>query len=484
MSEPAGRQLGTGDLDEFRRAGEALVAGLADHLAGLPGRPVWQPLPDELRAELLSLPLPEDATGLGPLVETMLRDVLPYPMGNGHPAFFGWVNPPPSLAGVLASLAAAAMNPSVVAGDHADVHVERTAVRWLAELVGYPHAPGAGLLTSGASAATIVCLAGARSRAAAAAGRDVRRDGLAGGPRLLCYVPSEAHSCVSRAIELLGLGSGSIRPVPLSGGRLDQDALRAAIAADRAAGGTPAVLVGSAGTVNTGAIDPLEALADVAADEGLWFHVDGAYGAFGVLDPAIASRYRGMERADSLTLDPHKWLGVPVDAGCVLVRNAGELREAFSTVPPYLRQDAGAELGSFAEYGMEQTRPFRALKTWATIAAGGRTGIAAHVVRANALARELAALIGQEPSLELAAAPVTSIVAFRARPPGCAPDRLEDVNRALPEAVQARGRVFVTGTVYEGRETLRACILHPGTTEADLATLVAEVVAAAGELCG
>ena len=484
MSEPAGRQLGTGDLDEFRRAGEALVAGLADHLAGLPGRPVWQPLPDELRAELLSLPLPEDATGLGPLVETMLRDVLPYPMGNGHPAFFGWVNPPPSLAGVLASLAAAAMNPSVVAGDHADVHVERTAVRWLAELVGYPHAPGAGLLTSGASAATIVCLAGARSRAAAAAGRDVRRDGLAGGPRLLCYVPSEAHSCVSRAIELLGLGSGSIRPVPLSGGRLDQDALRAAIAADRAAGGTPAVLVGSAGTVNTGAIDPLEALADVAADEGLWFHVDGAYGAFGVLDPAIASRYRGMERADSLTLDPHKWLGVPVDTGCVLVRNAGELREAFSTVPPYLRQDAGAELGSFAEYGMEQTRPFRALKTWATVAARGRTGIAAQVVRANALARDLAALIGQEPSLELAAAPVTSIVAFRARPPGCAPDRLEDVNRALPEAVQARGRVFVTGTVYEGRETLRACILHPGTTEADLATLVAEVVAAAGELCG
>ena len=484
MSEPAGRQLGTGDLDEFRRAGEALVAGLADHLAGLPGRPVWQPLPDELRAELLSLPLPEDATGLGPLVETMLRDVLPYPMGNGHPAFFGWVNPPPSLAGVLASLAAAAMNPSVVAGDHADVHVERTAVRWLAELVGYPHAPGAGLLTSGASAATIVCLAGARSRAAAAAGRDVRRDGLAGGPRLLCYVPSEAHSCVSRAIELLGLGSGSIRPVPLSGGRLDQDALRAAIAADRAAGGTPAVLVGSAGTVNTGAIDPLEALADVAADEGLWFHVDGAYGAFGVLDPAIASRYRGMERADSLTLDPHKWLGVPVDAGCVLVRNAGELREAFSTVPPYLRQDAGAELGSFAEYGMEQTRPFRALKTWATVAARGRTGIAAQVIRANALARELAALIGQEPSLELAAAPVTSIVAFRARPPGCAPDRLEDVNRALPEAVQARGRAFVTGTVYEGRETLRACILHPGTTEADLATLVAEVVAAAGELCG
>jgi glutamate/tyrosine decarboxylase-like PLP-dependent enzyme len=404
----------------------------------------------------------------------MVGDVLPYAMGNGHPAFFGWVNPPPSLAGVLASLAAAAMNPSVVSGDHADVHLERSAVRWLAELVGYPHAPGAGLLTSGASAATIVCLAGARRRAA----RDVRRSGLAGGPRLLSYVPPEAHSCVPRAIELLGLGSESIRPAPLAGGRLDAEQLRATIAADRAAGGTPALLVGSAGTVNTGALDPLDELADVAAAESLWFHVDGAYGAFGVLDPAIAARYRGMERADSLTLDPHKWLGVPVDSGCALVRRADDLREAFSMVPPYLRQDAGAEIGTFAEYGLEQTRPFRALKTWATIAARGREGIVAQVVRANALARRLAAMVEREPSLELAAAPETSIVAFRARPPGCTPDELEALNRALPEAVQARGRAFVTGTIYEGRETLRACILHPGTTEADLAMLVSEVLAA------
>jgi glutamate/tyrosine decarboxylase-like PLP-dependent enzyme len=469
------RELGTGDLDEFRRAGHALVDAVADHLAALPSGAVWQPLPDDLRAELLSLPLPSGPTDLGPLAATMVSDVLPYAMGNGHPAFFGWVNPPPSLAGVLASLAAAAMNPSVVSGDHADVHLERSAVRWLAELVGYPHAPGAGLLTSGASAATIVCLAGARGRAA----RDVRPAGLAGGPRLLCYVPSEAHSCVPRAIELLGLGSESIRPVPLAGGRLDSEQLRAAIAADRVAGGTPALLVGSAGTVNTGAVDPLDDLADVAAAEGLWFHVDGAYGAFGVLDPAIAPRYRGMERADSLTLDPHKWLGVPVDAGCALVRRADDLREAFSTVPPYLRQDAGAEVGTFAEYGLEQTRPFRALKTWATIAARGRDGIVAQVVRADALARELGAMVEREPWLELAARPETSIVAFRARPPGCTPEEVEAVNRALPEAVQARGRAFITGTIYEGRETLRACILHPGTTEADLATLVAEVLAAA-----
>ena len=482
VSEPATRAAREPELQAFRRAGHALVDGVADHLAALPSRPVWQPLPDALREQLRDLPLPERGGTLDDLVATVLSDVLPHAMGNGHPAFFGWVNPPPSPAGVVASLAAAAMNPSVVAGDHADVYLERAVVRWLAELVGFPHEPGAGLLTSGASVATIVCLAGARGRALAAVGHDVRRAGLAGAPQLVAYVPAEAHSCVRRALELLGLGSGAMRDVPLERGRLDAVALRASIAADRASGAVPALLVGSAGTVNAGVIDPLEALADVATREGLWFHVDGAYGAFGVLDPAISARFRGMERADSLALDPHKWLGVPVDAGCALVQRGDDLRDAFSLIPPYLRQDAGEPVGTFAEYGLEQTRPFRALKTWATITARGRAGIAAQVARANELARELATLVEREPELELAAAPETSIVAFRARPAGCPPARLDDVNRALPEAVQARGRAFVTGTVLGGRETLRACILHPGTGSGHLATLVAEVVEAARTL--
>jgi glutamate/tyrosine decarboxylase-like PLP-dependent enzyme len=482
VSEPDTGAARDGELRAFRRAAHALVDGLADHLGALPSRPVWQPLPDALREQLLELPLPERAATLDDLVATTLRDVLPHAMGNGHPAFFGWVNPPPSPAGVTASLAAAAMNPSVVAGDHADVHLERTVVRWLAELVGFPHAPGAGLLVSGASAATIVCFAGARSRALTGVHHDVRRDGLAGAPQLVAYVPAEAHSCIRRALELLGLGSGAIREVPLEGGRLDAAALRASIDSDRASGAVPALLVGSAGTVNAGMIDPLDALADVAAAEGLWFHVDGAYGAFGVLDPAIAARYSGMERADSLVLDPHKWLGVPVDAGCALVRHGDDLRDAFTLIPPYLRQDSGAPVGTFAEYGFEQTRPFRALKTWATIASRGRAGIAAQVARANELARELATLVEREPELELAAAPETSIVAFRARPAGCAPERLDDVNRALPEAVQARGRSFVTGTVFDGRETLRACILHPDTGSVELAILVEEVVATARTL--
>ena len=468
--------------EEFRSAAHLMVDEVADYLAALPSKPVSQPVPDGLRDELLNMPLPDEPAALEELVATTSRDVLPHAMGNGHPAFFGWVNPPPSLAGVMTSLAAAAMNPSVVSGDHADVHLERAVVRWLAELVGFPHEPGAGLLASGGSTATIVCLAGARSRAMASAGHDLRRDGLAGAPQLIAYVPAEAHSCIRRAWELLGLGSGSIREVPLEGGRLDATALRAAVAADRERGALPALLVGSAGTVNTGAIDPLDELVDIAAAEDLWFHVDGAYGAFGVLDPALAPRYRGMQRADSLVLDPHKWLGVPVDAGCALFRRGDDVRDAFTLIPPYLRQDTGTDVGTFAEYGPEQTRPFRALKTWATIAALGRAGIVAQVSRANARARELAALVESEPELELAAEPETSIVAFRARPAGCPPERLEEVNRALPEAVQARGRAFVTGTVFDGQETLRACILHPATQTEHLEILVAEVLAAARSL--
>jgi aromatic-L-amino-acid decarboxylase len=471
-----------GDLEAFRAAGHELVDGVADYLAELPSRPVWQPVPDDLRTRLLELPLPEDGLDIGELAGFALDNVLAYPMGNGHPAFFGWVNPPPSRAGVALSLAAAAMNPSVVSGDHADVHLEHAVVRWLAELVGYHHTPGGGLLTSGASAATIVCFAGARGRALASVGHDVRRAGLAGAPPLISYVPGEAHSCVPRALALLGFGSESIRDVPLQNGRLDVERLRASIAEDREQGALPALLVGSAGTVNTGAIDPLDAFAELASEEDLWFHVDGAYGAFGVLDPSIEECFRGMERADSLTLDPHKWLGVPVDAGCALVQRPDDLRDAFSLIPPYLRQGAGAEVGTFAEYGLEQTRPFRALKTWATIASLGRAGIAAQVARANELARELASLVESEPELELAAAPQTSIVAFRARPEGCPPEKLEEVNHVLPQAVQAHGRAFVTGTIYEGRETLRACILHPETRSEHLALLVEEVLAAARSL--
>ncbi|MED7947831.1 pyridoxal phosphate-dependent decarboxylase family protein [Streptomyces sp. BE303] len=471
--------------EDFRAAAHTAADLVADHLAELPGRPVWQPMDDDARRTLLDAPLPRDGRPLAELLADVGRDVLPYPMGNGNPRFFGWVNSAPAPAGVLATFAAAAMNPSSAGGDHADVHLERAVVRWIAELVGFPHPAGGGLLTSGTSMATIVCLAAARNRAAREAGRDVRADGLAGMPPLVGYVTGETHSCVRKAAELLGLGSRHLRTVATGpDGLLDIADLRAAVARDRAAGLLPFLVVASAGTVGTGAVDAFEPIADLCAEERLWLHVDGAYGAFGVLDPAIAHRYAGLERADSLALDPHKWLGVPVDCGCALVRDTDELRAAFSLVPSYLRDEAAGELGWFSEYGTEQTRPFRALKVWATIAHRGRDGVAADIARCTALARRLGELVAADEEFELLAEVQTSIVAFRLRPPGLDEAALDELNHRLPAAVQRRGRVFVTGARLGEREMLRACLLNAATTEEDLLLLLDEVRAAARETVG
>ncbi|MFC1434381.1 aspartate aminotransferase family protein [Streptacidiphilus sp. N1-3] len=462
-------------MNDFRTAGHAAVDLLADYLGKLPEGPVWQAMDPAARERLLTLPLPKDGRGLDELVADIGTEVLPYPMGNGHPRFFGWVNAAPAPAGVLATLAAAAMNPSSAGGDHADVHLERTVVRWIAELAGFPHPPGAGLLTSGASMATIVALGSARNRAARLLGVDVREEGVAALPPLVGYVSAETHSCVRKAAELLGLGGRNLRAVRTdAAGHLDPAALRAQVAADRAAGLHPFLAVASAGTVNTGAVDDIAAIADVCADEGLWLHVDGAYGAFGLLDPLSAHRYAGLDRADSLALDPHKWLGVPVDCGCVLVRDPAELRGSFSLVPSYLRDENAGGLGWFSEYGIEQTRPFRSLKVWATIAASGRDGIARDVAHCTAMARRLGELVDAAPDLELLAPVETSITAFRYAAEGVSEELLNRVNQALPVAIQQRGRTFATGTVLDGREALRACLINPAVAEDDLAVLVEE----------
>ncbi|MED7924780.1 pyridoxal-dependent decarboxylase [Nonomuraea sp. LP-02] len=465
-------------MTDLRAAGERAAALVAAHLAGVPDGPVWQPVPDGERAWLSGQDLPADGRPLDDLLADVRAHVLPHPMGNGHPRFFGWVNSPPNPAGVLVEPLAAALNPSCAGGDHAGPHLERAVVRWLAELTGFPHPPGGGLLTSGASMATIVCLAAARQRAALADGWDAREEGLAGRPPFVLYVTEEGHSCLHKAAQLLGLGARNVRTVPVDAAyRMDVAALRAMVAEDLAAGRRPFCVAGSAGTVNSGAVDPLDAIADVAAEHGLWFHVDGAYGALGVLAEGAAPHYAGLDRADSLALDPHKWLGVPVGCGCALLRDPGAARAAFSLVPSYLVDDNAGDLGWLAEYGPEQTRPFRALKTWATLSSLGRSGVVRLVEHTTGLARTLAAMVERAPDFEPLAPVVTSITAFR-HTPSWSGD-LDALNRAIPFAVQARGNTFLTGTRLGGRDALRACFLHPDTTERDLEILLDEIRVAA-----
>ena len=479
------------DLDaaELRRLALRAVDLVVGHLGGIRERDVYRPMTPAERQELLAAPMPEDGESPETILDRVEASVLTHPMGNGHPRFFGWVNSPPAPLGVIADFLAAALDPSCAGGDHAAIYVERCAVRWLMELVGFPIAGSMGLLVSGTSAASLVALAAARHWAIARRGGDVRRDGLQ-GPRLMLYVSEEGHGCLRKAAELLGLGAASVRVVAVDDAfKMDVRAFEAAVLADREAGHVPFCVAASAGTVSTGAIDPLAAIADVCARETLWLHVDGAYGALGIVDPALAERYVGLDRVDSLALDPHKWLSAPVDCGAVLVRDGALLRAAFSLVPPYLRTEEGKGIGGlpwFSEYGTEQTRGFRALKLWMILRQLGRHGLARHVARHVALARRLGALVDAAPDLERLAPVELSIVCFRYVPASWDPDpeRLDALNRRVMEQLQTDGDVFLTGTVVRGRFALRACVLHYQTSEADLEALIDAVRATSASLVG
>jgi aromatic-L-amino-acid/L-tryptophan decarboxylase len=475
--------------EEFRRLGHRAVDLMADCLAGIAAGPVFTPMTPEARADLLTEVLPETGGEPNAILERFAATVLPHPMGNGHPRFFGWVNSPPSPIGAVADFIAAAMNPSCAGGDHAAIYVERAATRWLMELLSFPIDGSMGLLVSGGSMATVTCLAAARQRAASAMGWNVRTDGLQSGrPRLVLYMSAEGHSCVRKAAELLGLGSDAVRILPPDGDfRLDPGAVAEAVARDRAAGLVPFCVVASAGTVSTGAVDPLDELADLCTSQGLWLHVDGAYGSIAAVAPERAARFRGLARADSIALDPHKWLSVPVECGAALLRDGAVLRDAFSLVPAYLRTEEGKGFGGlpwFSEYGAQQTRGFRALKLWMTLRHLGRQGVQRLVSRHLALATRLAELIDAAPDLERLAPVELSIVCFRFARRGdeLGGPALDALNKRIMECLQAEGRAFVTNAVLRDRFALRACVLHYATSESDLRMLV-DTVREVGARC-
>lgn len=493
MTDPAADPLAeftpplASDAEAFRQLGYRAVDLAADYLEGMRQRPVFQPVTQEERRSLLEQALPGNGTSPDQILDRFAASVLPHPMGNGHPRFFGWANSAPSPVGAIAELLAGAMGPSCAGGDHAAIYLERTVVRWLMELIEFPVEGSMGLLVSGGSMASLTGIAAARQRAANGDGRDLRRDGLQGWQgQLTMYMSSEAHTTLRKAAELLGIGSGAVRIIPVDDAfQIDVAALREAIIADRAAGMRPFCVVASAGTVSTGAIDPLQAIADVCADEGLWLHIDGAIGAVARLDPGKASRLAGLERADSVALDPHKWLSVPVECGCILVRDGALLRDTFSLVPPYVRTEEGKGFGGlpwFAEYGFQQTRGFRALKLWMTLLHMGRDGLTEMIERHNALARFLAARIDDSPDFERLAPVELAIVCFRYQPPGVDLDdeSLDGLNKAIMETVQSEGEVFLTQAVLRGRFALRASILHFGTTAEDIDVLL-DVVRRTGE---
>jgi glutamate/tyrosine decarboxylase-like PLP-dependent enzyme len=459
------------DWDALREQGHRMLDDMIDHLRTLREQPVWRPMPREVRAGF-DAPPPRAGEALATVHEDFLRKVLPYGGGNLHPGFMGWVQGGGTPVGMLAEMLAGGLNANLGGRDHAPIQVEREVSAWVRQLFGLPETAG-GLFVTGASMANFIGVLAARTRAL---GRESRRDGLAGGDKtLVAYVSRAAHSCVARAMEMSGIGSAALRRIEFDADqRIDLDALRAAIAADRRAGLSPFLIVGNAGTVDVGAIDDLSALADIAEAEDAWLHVDGAYGALGVLSEAVAPKLAGLDRADSVAFDFHKWGQVPYDAGFLIARDAETLKATFATPAAYLQREPGGLAGGDwwpCDYGPDLSRGFRALKTWFTLRVCGLDAIGAAIGDSCALARRLQARIEAEPELELLAAAQLNIVCFRYR---C--DDADAVNRRIIIDLHKAGRVAPSLTEIDGKAAIRAALFNHRTGPEDLDALVEGVL--------
>jgi len=473
---PAEETLDPEEWESIRALGHRMLDEAIDHLRGRRDAPIWRRVPDEVRARLRS-PLPLEGRSPDEVFEAFRRDVLPYPLGNTHPRFWGWVIGSGTATGMLASLLEGAINTPAGGYDQSSTYVERQGLDRLKEAMGFP-ADASGLLVSGGSMANLVGITVARS---ARAGFDVRRDGIRGfGGEPVLYASSETHSSLAKGVELLGMGSRALRTIPVDASyRIDLRALEAAIASDRAAGRHALAIIGNAGTVNTGAIDDLEGLAAIARREGIWFHVDGAFGAVAALSPELRPALKGMEQADSLAFDLHKWLHSQYDAGCVLVRREADHRAAFGGMPHYL---AGSERGIvgqvrwFNEYGIDLSRRFRALGPWMAFQVHGLAKYGRLVRQNVAQAQALGRLVEASPDLELAAPVPLNVVCFRftgGRPD--APD-LDALNLETMLRLQEEAIAVPSSTQLNGRFVLRVAITNHRTRLADMELLARETV--------
>jgi aromatic-L-amino-acid decarboxylase len=464
------------DWDALRRLAHRAVDDGLDYLQHVRDRPVWQPVPEQVTARLRG-PAPREPQGADRAYDDFREYVLPYPMGNSHPRFWSWFMGNGTAFGAVADFLAAVMNPNMGGGNHVANHVESQVLDWSKEIVGFP-AEASGLLVSGGSVANFVGLAVARN---SRSGVDVRTLGVAAIPTpLVTYASVEVHSCVQKAIESLGLGARSLRKVPVDAAyAIDVAALERMIAEDRAAGRQPFCVIGNAATINTGATDDLDALATVCEREHLWFHVDGAIGSLLALAPKHRHLVRGIERADSVTLDFHKWLHVPFEAACVLVRDRKAHREAFALTPEYLEKtERGLASGAhwFSEYGLQLSRGFRALKVWLTVKEHGLDRFGRLIDRNIEQAQELATLIAAEPQLQLVAPVPTNIVCFRFNPGGLDTAALNALNQELLIRLHESGVAAPSYTTLGEVYCLRAAITNFRTTSDDLRVLVRAVV--------
>lgn len=460
------------DWQALRAQGHRMLDDMLDYLEHIRARPVWQPIPPEVRADFKQ-PLPQHPSELSDVHETFMREVLPYAVGNAHPGFMGWVHGGGTPVGMLAEMLSAGLNANLGGREQMPVEVERQVVQWVCELFQFP-ATASGLFVTGTSIANLIAVWVARTKAL---GVVVRKTGMAGSDlRLSAYTSAGAHGCITQAMDLAGVGIDALRIIPMTASfQMDLTALQRAIAADRAAGLTPFLIAGTAGSVDVGAIDDLTALADMAEREGIWFHIDGAYGALAMLSDELAPRLRGIERADSIAFDFHKWGQVPYDAGFILVRDGALHHDTFAAPAAYLKRETrGMAAGSPwpCDFGPDLSRGFRALKAWFTIKVYGAEKIGETIANTCALAQYMKQRIETMSQLELLAPVSLNIVCFRYR---CAD--ADRVNADIVVALQESGIAAPSSTTINGCFAIRTAIVNHRTARENIDALLDKAIA-------
>ncbi len=475
---------------EDRRNFSRLLSRTSDvmvkHLIERPSMPVEGPSPPEaLQRELSNLPLPAEGMAADDILSFLEDKVMPWSMATNHARSYGWVNTSPAPISILSDALATTLNNGLDGGDHPSVLIMHSLGRWLMELSGFLDADGTpngmAILMGGGSAANLNGLTVARYWAAKRDGWNIREEGLQGKrPAMIYYTSAEAHSSVQRCVEQLGIGVSNLRRIDTDDEfRMRPEALRESIENDLAAGLRPVCVVAASGSTNVGAIDPLSDIADVCEEFDLWLHVDGAYGGIVGLDPAYTEMTRALNRANSLTLDPHKWLQVPYDCGALLVRDRRLNHENYNLVPDYLSaaNEEKVNVPWPCEHMFELTFGDRALKTWAAVARLGRDGVRDMVINCNNMARLLGKLVEKSGDLELLAPVSTSTVNFRYVPTGTSlsNEALHALNQRISDNIADSGEAHIPTTKINGAVSLRACFLHYENCEEDVHHLIALV---------
>ena len=437
--------------------------------------------------------LPEKGVGLEGVLGVLANTVIPNGLRTGMPGFSGWVTTPPTSSATAAALA------GLVAGSQrwwlqSFNTLELVALEWLKELLGFPM-EWQGTFNSGGSVANLIGIAAGRQYAFERIGIDPAQDGLPPDTRWRVYASEEIHHVVHRSAAILGLGRSSLAHIPVDDEfRIDLRALESTLKADMEAGVLPIAIVATAGTVNTGAIDPLDAIADLADEYNTWFHVDGAYGGFGLLDERVASLFKGIERADSVAVDPHKWMAIPIGCGSTFVRDPELMGRAFNLGEAEYLEGAAVEgqahstFDNFGElfhhFNLEQSSPSRGARVWAVLKEIGKEGMRARVVRHNSFARSLAELVKADDHLELLSEPVLSICCFRYHASGMKDEELNDLNTAIAARLRAEGQYVPSTTILNEQLAIRPCYINPRTTQAEVAGLAQRVREIGDEMTG